>query len=279
MIKMNKNYFFSIIVTVYNNSKYIEKYLDSIIPYLNSNYELIIVNDGSTDNSLKLCQEKIKNISNCSIISQLNSGVSSARNTGINVSSGQYLIFVDGDDWIFGDALIELERKMSESYPDFVLMNTIKYIEKSNDYIVEKMFFSTIQHSVEKNLCDLINNKVFGRAWRFVASKKLIIKEKIFFHEGLIFEDEEWSIKLILSSQSMLYFNQNYYIYRKTNNTITSTKTFEKYLDLLKIIVSSYNWCLNRDLTVNQKNQIFIKLFPKSFPLKQKKAYFYDFKF
>lgn len=258
---MNKKYFFSIIVTVYNKEKYIEQCLDSIIPYLNTNYELIIVNDGSTDNSLLLCQKKVESINNCSIINRFNRGVSAARNAGIKASKGRYLIFVDGDDWIFGDVFKNLEVEIIKKLPDFVLMNTLKFIEKNNEYIIEKMFFSSADKLVENNLYDLINNKVFSRPWRFIVSRDLIKSKKLLFHEGLIFEDEEWSIKLILSSQTMLYFNEKYYVYRKTNDTITSNKTFEKYLDLLKIVVSSYTWCAKQKLTAVQKKYYRESLF------------------
>ena len=90
----------SIIVPVYNVEKYIKKCVDSLITQTYSNLEIILVNDGSPDNSGKICDEYAQSDSRIKVIHKANGGLSDARNTGIDIAEGQYIFFLDSDDWI-----------------------------------------------------------------------------------------------------------------------------------------------------------------------------------
>lgn len=90
----------SIIVPVYNNEKYIERCLNSILNQTYTNIQIIVINDGSTDNSYKICKKYAEQDNRIFLISQKNSGVSSARNTGLKEAKGEVLSFIDSDDWV-----------------------------------------------------------------------------------------------------------------------------------------------------------------------------------
>ena len=121
----NNEILISVIVTVYNNEQYIKKCLETIIPQLNSKIELIIVDDGSSDSTINICNEIIKGIRNITIVLNEHHGLSNSRNTGIKKAMGKYIVFVDGDDWIEQSYLNDLENIISSnnSY-DVILINT-----------------------------------------------------------------------------------------------------------------------------------------------------------
>lgn len=175
-------YVISIIVICYNNEKYIKKCLSSILRQANNKIELIVIND------------TLNNAMNTKIISIKNSGISNARNIGIKESSGKFLIFVDGDDFISDYSLKYILRYIENNSFDLLLLNTTKYYEISNKYEREIL---KIKKNKNIEVCELINNKVFGRVWRFVYNRELIDKNNIRFHQNLIYEDEEWVPKII----------------------------------------------------------------------------------
>ncbi len=117
--KKNENTF-SVIVPVYNSEEYLAKCLDSIITQ-EGNFELILVNDGSTDNSLKIMQEYAKNYKNIVLINQENQGVSVARNQGIKAAKNKYVTFIDSDDWLEPGAFKRVLNKLDSDSPDMLL--------------------------------------------------------------------------------------------------------------------------------------------------------------
>lgn len=213
---------------------------------INNNIELIVISDGSTDNSLAIIYDILNNVLNTKIISVKNSGISNARNIGIDNANGEFLIFVDGDDFISEKSLQNILNYIENNSFDLLLLNTTKYYEISNKYEKEILL---IEKHENIEVRELINNKVFGRAWRFVYNKKLIDKYNIRFHSNLIYEDEEWIPKVILFANRIDYLDIPYYFYRKTQNTITTQKTFNNIKNLMEITKSSYEWYL----TLNRK--------------------------
>lgn len=126
----------SIIVPVYNVEKYLNKCIDSIINQTYKNIEIILVDDGSTDNSGKICDEYLLRDSRIKVIHKNNGGLSSARNEGINISSGEYIGFVDSDDWVEPNMYEEMYKKILYSNADIVDCGYWKeYENKSIKYI------------------------------------------------------------------------------------------------------------------------------------------------
>lgn len=249
-------YVISIIVICYNNEKYIKKCLNSILCQVNNKVELIVVNDGSIDNSSKIIEETLKGTLNTKIITIENSGISNARNTGIEKSNGEFLIFVDGDDFISYNSLDCILNYIENNSFDLLLLNTIKYYEISNKYEKEIL---TIKKNKNIEVHELIDNKVFGRAWRFVYNRNLIIQNNIRFHRNLIYEDEEWIPKVIFFANKIDYLDIPYYFYRKTQNTITTQKTINNIKNLMEITKSSYEWYLKQNKK-SDDNYIFFSL-------------------
>ncbi len=110
----------SVIVPVYNSEKYLARCLGSIVNQ-DGKFEIIAINDGSTDKSLKILQEYAKKYSNIKIVNQSNQGVSASRNKGIDEANGKYIIFVDSDDWLEEDAFERIERTLKNDSPDILL--------------------------------------------------------------------------------------------------------------------------------------------------------------
>lgn len=249
-------YVISIIVICYNNEKYIKKCLSSILCQLNNKVELIVVNDGSTDNSSMIIEETLKGTLNTKFITIENSGISNARNTGIEKSNGEFLIFVDGDDFISYNSLDCILNYIENNSFDLLLLNTIKYYEVSDKYEKEIL---TIKKNKNIEIHELIDNKIFGRAWRFVYNRNLIIQNNIRFHRNLIYEDEEWIPKVIFFANKIDYLDIPYYFYRKTQNTITTQKTINNIKNLMEITKSSYEWYLKQNKK-SDDNYIFFSL-------------------
>lgn len=229
---MKKNYLISIIITCYNNGAYIKECIDSVVN--NDEVEIIIINDGSTDNSLNIIDE----YNNIKVITTNNNGLSIARNRGIDESTGDYILFIDGDDYIDKHSINIIKNYINDNDFDLLLLNTTKYYEFNNTY--EKEILSINNEILD--IPDLINNKICGRAWRFLYKSELIKNNNLYFQEKLVYEDEEWVPKVIYYAKKIKYLDIPYYFYRKSNNSITSNKTLNNIKDLIKIVDITYKW-------------------------------------
>ena len=224
----------SVIVPVYNKEKYIERCIKSIIGQTYSNIEIIIVNDGSTDNSLKKCKDLQETDSRIAIINQENKGVGESRNIGLNASTGNYIAFIDPDDSIEENYLLELTNVASFLKCDLVVSNINCVIGDSNfyPYSPKNGYPSYSQNNFMKLF---LNFKVGSAVWGKLFSRKAIgdIRfKKLSINEDFIFI---WDIiknsKLFSETPNTSY---NYYL--NTEQSLSKVKFSKENMSMIEHI-------------------------------------------
>ncbi len=208
----------SIVVPVYNISKYICKCIDSLTQWKAPYVEYIFVDDGSADDSVQLIREKMQYDTRIQLIQKVNGGCASARNMGIQLAKGRYIGFVDGDDFIDRDMYYELlKRAMLGSY-DFTYCGYKEYYEDSgdtkaadNDYMGEP--YQTGTYRQDKVQLLAINTRV--AIWRCLYKRSIMQREGICFHEDLTrFDDLPFKVEYIFAAKSAVCISRNLYYYR-----------------------------------------------------------------
>lgn len=182
----------SVIVPIYNVEKFIEKTINSLINQTYDNIEIILVDDGSPDSSPQICDKYSKKDSRIKVIHKNNSGVSYARNTGIKVSSGDYIMFVDGDDYVEPDYVEYFVNLIKKTQTEMAISYCVFDIHKKNQ--VKKDFIDVI--SSEKAVEQIYLEKINVAVWNKIYSKEIISKynilfdENIWYGEGMLFNIE-----------------------------------------------------------------------------------------
>ncbi len=214
----------SLIIPVYNTEKYLSRCLSSIFEQAMdmSNIEVVIVDDGSTDNSsliIKKFQEKFDNIK---IVVQENKGLSEARNTGVSNSKGEYIWFIDSDDSITENSLEDIIKLINKI--DFEILffgfNYILSPDKSESYIVDNS-----NENGYYSLDDIIKSNINFRpmSWSYIYKRTFLIENNITFCKNLLHEDEEYSVKTLMLSNKNYFTNNIYYNYFLNSNSIMTT--------------------------------------------------------
>ena len=155
---------FSIIIPVYNISNYISECVNSVLKQSFKDYEIILVNDGSIDDSFNICLNYSKKYKNVRLINQQNGGLSSARNAGINQAEGDYLLFLDGDDfWKDGEFLENLNCIIETNSPDTIIFSYSYYYSKDRikEYQFDLLEISSSSNNFSDNLYSLIDNGIW----------------------------------------------------------------------------------------------------------------------
>ena len=230
----------SIIVPVYNAEKYLQKCLDSILEQTYQNLEIIIVNDGSTDNSRQICHEYEQKDSRIIYIEKENGGVSDTRNTGLDRMTGSYVTFVDSDDWLEPNYVQFLYEKLIEHQADIVVgnytrfneANSVFYFHTSADYY-EKVYDNTSIISCLYDSKELLNSALIV-AWGKIYKKEIIANFR--FPIDRIGEDALFNLKALLDSKKVVYVNKSAYIYRVREGSLSNTWTDEWSSDAIYII-------------------------------------------
>ena len=211
---------FSIIVPVYNAEKYLSDCLKSLIGQTCSDVEIICINDGSTDNSLKILQEYANKDSRIKIINQENQGVSIARNNGINIAQGEYLLFVDADDWISESMCEDLFNSIKASKSDIIYFNYYNCSDKQTRPINMICSNST-------DFKDIIIPGLWCKAYKTTFIKK----NNITFPTGIsMAEDMIFILKTISKNPSTSYLKKYLYYYRNDNQN-SATHKDNKYVN------------------------------------------------
>ena len=214
----------SVIIPVYNVEKYIRQCLESVINQTYKNLEIIIVNDGTKDNSMKIVEEYLSD-ERIKIIDKENGGLSSARNKGLEHATGDYILFVDSDDWI-KENLCETCMK-NQKNEDIIAYNYIEY-----DEITKEMKENIIQEEVisngNKNKKGYLLYEFPYAPWAKLYNYNYLKKKELKFLE-IIYEDVFWGMEVLFSTNNFIFLNESLYYYRKNREgSITNTKKTEE---------------------------------------------------
>lgn len=215
---------FSIIVPVYNVEKYLKKCINSILNQTYKNYEIIIINDGSTDKSKKIL-ESYKNIDNVKIINQTNKGLSVARNIGIKNATGDYLLFVDSDDYIDNDLLENLNKNITD---EEIIRFQTRTVDESYKVLKEynEMPFDTMTGN--EALVYILNYHFIENTWLYCYNKIYIEKNNFKFDQGFIHEDFGLTPLILANTKSIKSINYIGYNYLIRNNSLSNSKDINK---------------------------------------------------
>lgn len=251
---------FSLIIPVYNVEAYLTTCIESCekqdIPQ--SEYELIVVNDGSTDSSLSIIKQLSAKYSNISVISQINKGLSGARNTGIKNISGEYVWFIDSDDFISENVLGGLYSCLKE-FDLEVLHIGYQYVDNGGNKLAQ---LSLDRNKVIMDGISFLNKIQLDGfyAWSFIFKTSLLIKHSFGFKERIIFEDNEIIPEIILKSKRISSYSNVAYCYRQRENSLVHTVTLKMTDDLFSVCKKYKNY--SQDITRSkQEKEIFRNLF------------------
>lgn len=244
---------FSIVVPVYNVENYLEKCVDSIINQQFKDYELILVDDGSTDKSGTICDKLVsenKDKVNIKVVHQENKGLGGARNTGIEVATGEYLFFVDSDDTIVDGTLQVLSEYIEDNNVDIVTFDIVKVDENGNElYTIPGFSYEYIVSTPEENKQLILTEH---SACNKVIRKKLFIENGVRFPERLWFEDLATIFKLFPYAK-MGYVRKAYYVYLERTGSIMNSAKCDKNIDMIT--------AMNDTLDFYKKNDLFEKYY------------------
>ena len=220
----------SVIVPVYNTENYLRECLDSIVNQTFDDIEIICINDGSTDSSLDILREYEESDKRISVVCQPNSGLSITRNHGIRLAKGDYIYFIDSDDYLELTALEELYRASDENNLDLLIFKLINFDDgTTNKYTSEYYEMESLKY---------LNGKVFNYAdigedalnFAVSAPGKFYKRELIHdmkFPEKLIFEDNVFFAQAMLKAKRVSFYDKHLYNRRIRNDSITTTKTIK----------------------------------------------------
>ena len=239
----------SVIIPVYNVEKYLRQCLDSVIKQSLPDIEIICIDDGSTDNSLQICNEYAINDSRINVIHQKNSGLGCARNSGLKNANGEYILFVDSDDWIEENACLEMYNKAVEINADIVLTGETLYYQSADKYGPGWRNFAGYKDMEE--ITESIVWETFTPACTRLYKKEFLDRNNLKFVENCFYEDNSWGCLMFILAKR-IGFVKNQYYYRQRNDSITAVKD-EKVFDWIKDYKYFYEFLTNNKIQSHKK--------------------------
>ncbi|NSB16579.1 glycosyltransferase family 2 protein [Clostridium beijerinckii] len=274
---MHTKYQISIIVPVYNVEKYVEKCVKSLLNQTFKNYEIILIDDGSTDSSYEIIKKIEEDNDNVSVITQKNQGQGKARSEGIKQAKGEYLTFVDSDDWVSEDYLEKLYNSLKDNNADISVCNVAWVMEKSNEIISFKAFnFSTLTSEEAINEL-LLDKSVNSYTWGKLYKKDIFIRNKVDFPPRMLYEDLAVIIQTFYYANKITFINDNCYYYLQSEKSSTRTPNINCIFHRLKALKLVKDF-LVRNNEFDKYKKIYTHFCLFHLYLMQKQIYFWNFK-
>ncbi|MGQ7384572.1 glycosyltransferase [Streptococcus suis] len=259
----------SVIVPVYNVEKYLSQCLDSIIHQTYKNLEIILVNDGSTDGSGKICDDYAAKDGRIKVIHQENGGLSDARNKGLDLMTGQFVTFVDSDDYLENNCIHTLYTYAYTCKTDISIGKFIEFEENTSQFLFHnhlnngnKIEFLTGDQCLERHHKYFLS--IFVTAWAKLYRTSLFNDsnpcKKIRYPLGVLHEDQYTTHKLFFKSNKIVFVNDYLYVYRVRKNSITNTPLSDKRImdNIRGLEEKIIDFCLlNKDMTLLREHYLF----------------------
>lgn len=258
---------FSIVVPVYNVEKYIRKCLESLLRQSYDNFEVIIVDDGSTDDSYKIIDEYVKKDSRFKSFKKKNGGLSDARNFGVNYVTGDYLLFVDSDDYIAADLLLNLKNVLDEKKVDLVAFNSIVCDDNSN-VISKRDVPEYVCRNVNLVIKELVTRPFVETAWIYCYNMDFWKEHNFKYKNGMYHEDFGLTPLIIYEAKTISSINYFGYYYVQRDGSITKSSEYNKilkkvddfynqYLDLIEVL-NKKEKCIKKDVLITYMSESLV---------------------
>ena len=240
----------SVIIPVYKVEPYLERCVNSVLRQTFKDMEIIMVDDGSPDNSGKLAEQLATRDSRIKVIHQENQGLSGARNTGLRAAQGEYVIFLDSDDeWLLDDGI----EKLFGSSPDGCEMIVFKHVElwpsgkvvPGKDYAVESLSSFRNPQEIFAHLVKIKHLTV--TAWHVIVRRDFLIEHGIEFPVGLLAEDINWSLTIWQHLNTVVFHNIDLYCWNRREGSITTSLSIKMYQSYDKIFSHWEQECSKQD--------------------------------
>lgn len=249
----------SVIIPAFNVAPYLVQCVNSVLNQTYPDIEIILVDDGSTDQSSEICDSLAKSSDKVSVLHKSNGGLSDARNKGIDLATGDYIVFLDSDDfWSENNALDKIVKRLCKNHPDVLCFN----FKKANGSIIQKPYFQSAKsmppETVPKESFRYLeeHDLWIACAWNKVIRKELFANEQLRFEKNVTSEDIDWCVRLALLGQSFDYMEDAVVCYRQRETSISKSITVKKVSMLLNNIIISLNLL---DATPDQERAKLLK--------------------
>lgn len=255
--------FFSVIVPVYNVEKYLSECVDSILSQTFTNFELILVNDGSKDGSGAICDAYAQKDSRVKVIHKENGGLSDARNKGTAIAQGQYIIYIDSDDYLSKTTFFEDVYQKAQYGADIICYKFKKYFENTGTFgRCEFTFPNLDKYATYASRIEylVMSDAFYCSAWTKAIRTSLLKDNAIEFEKGLLGEDQEWYYHVLLKAESIDGIDEDYIVYRQRANSITSSWKMKNLTDCIYIIEKWKNGIEQSGASIELKNALYNSL-------------------
>lgn len=263
----------SVIVPVYKAEKYLHRCVDSILAQTFTDFEVLLIDDGSPDRSGEICDEYAEKDIRVRVFHKENGGVSSARQCGIDNAHGEYSIHVDSDDWVESNMLQELYNKAKETYADMVICDF--YVDTENELVYRTQNVSSITSSVV--LKELLFHRLHGSLCNKLIRLACYTENNIKFIKNLNYcEDYLVCVKILMHDIKIAYLDQAFYHYDQIVNNDSITRTFSvKTLEQQKMFVTNLETLIpeKEEIIVSNKLRIKFSVFEANMPKVFKSLY------
>lgn len=237
---------YSFIIPVYNAENQLSVGVESILRQSFCDFEIILVNDGSSDGSGELCHDFEQRDSRIIAVDRENGGTSAARNTGLHLAHGEYIIFLDNDDfWDDSEALAKIDGNLLQSNADVLLFWMKERDEKTGKETCEALSLTRaeiVSHSASEAIAAFLHyGKLSVTVWTKVIKRSLIMQNGLTFPEGMRNEDTDFTAQVIRKARSYDWLGEAPYVYRRnTGQSQTSEKiTYKQLCDLKTVLIRS----------------------------------------
>ena len=227
----------SVVIPVYNAEKYLKECVDSVLAQTYSNYEILLIDDGSADNSPEICDRYAESNSKIKVIHQKNSGVAEARNNGIREAKGEYIAFLDCDDW--------WEKEFLEKLVSYTLISDMAICKLVKVLPDGKHFCDKEYECDMTEWCWHIRNNISISCVRCLFKKEIILSHNLFFSKGMkTGEDQEFVFKYSMHIEKTSYVPGAVYYYRINNNSAMFQKNYNHF-DAIKAMLAVEEYAQN----------------------------------
>ncbi len=233
---------FSIVIPVYNVAPYLRECVDSVLAQNSTDYEIILVDDGSTDNSPAICDEYAEKYSQIKVIHKANGGLSDARNFGIKKAQGDYLMFLDSDDfWNRENVLLDLHNIIKENNPDLIIheLSSFYNLEKIIPRKFKNKEIQNFSYDFKEDLKYLVNNDIYyATACNKVIKTSIVKENNIEFPKGKLHEDIAWCADIISYIDKYAIYDTPFYFYRQDREGAITNRICKKNIEDILYVIS-----------------------------------------